>query len=432
MAEKDAPERLKSLAESAADFKVDHNIPIRRYFRSGNEMIKMAEVYFSEDNLEAAYFLYLKFMTLFVEKVKGHRDWGHVLPQEKKRVMGQVKTVMVKTESLKDVLRQRFSSEHQVWLREEEVRRMEMEKYLAEQKKTRAKEESARAAQVASIEKDRQVALWHQAQLDQEARLERGGASSYRVDDFGGVVADPGKPVYDPSEYSVESPTAPPSYPGIDRSVKPDPPSYESVAAPPNPIVAAPSNTGVPSFDRSSKPSMGGGGLRGVQVPEDLMTHFLRIASSNSSAGLETLGTLGGRLSKNRLVITHLVIPKQKGSSDSCTMEGLEEVWEVHDKEDIIFLGWIHTHPAFSVYLSSVDMHNQYEWQHMLPEAVAIVCSIKDDEIGFLTLSPAGMSEIGGCSLQNFHPHSKEPPLFEKASHVEVSPELKTIVKDLR
>ena len=24
--------------------------------------------------------------------------------------------------------------------------------------------------------------------------------------------------------------------------------------------------------------------------------------------------------------------------------------------------------------LISVDMHNQYEWQHMLPEAVAIVC----------------------------------------------------------
>ena len=38
-------------------------------FRSGNEMIKMAEVYFSEDKLEAAYILYMKFMTLHVEKL---------------------------------------------------------------------------------------------------------------------------------------------------------------------------------------------------------------------------------------------------------------------------------------------------------------------------------------------------------------------------
>ena len=109
-------------------------------------------------------------------------------------------------------------------------------------------------------------------------------------------------------------------------------------------------------------------------MPGDLTDRFLAIASSNSQRGVETLGTLGGSLSNNRLIISHLLIPKQVGKSDSCTMEGLEDVWDVHDKENIVFLGWIHTHPAYSVFLSSVDMHNQYEWQHMLPEAVAIVC----------------------------------------------------------
>jgi len=33
-----------------------------------------------------------------------------------------------------------------------------------------------------------------------------------------------------------------------------------------------------------------------------------------------------------RFTITHLVIPKQSGKSDSCDMEGLEEVWDIHDK----------------------------------------------------------------------------------------------------
>ena len=28
--------------------------------------------------------------------------------------------------------------------------------------------------------------------------------------------------------------------------------------------------------------------------------------------------------------------------------------------------------------LPSVDMHNQYEWQHMLPEALAIVCRCRN------------------------------------------------------
>ena len=157
----------------------------------------------------------------------------------------------------------------------------------------------------------------------------------------------------------------------------------------------------------------------------------------------------------------HIIsISRQTGKSDSCTMENLEDVWDVHDRENIIFLGWIHTHPEYDVFLSrfclthptinfvkvtisnlfsdhscsffSVDMHNQYEWQHMLPEALAIVCrcrnhkdyatfiifvstmlhypylhvsnwnfqsisSIKFDKTGFLSLTEAGLQEIGKC-----------------------------------
>ena len=69
--------------------------------------------------------------------------------------------------------------------------------------------------------------------------------------------------------------------------------------------------------------------------------------------------------------------------------------------------------------ISSVDMHNQYEWQHMLPEALAIVCrchkfisvqfpllisfisSIKFDKTGFLSLTEAGLQEIGRCDQVN-------------------------------
>merc|ERR1711890_71819 len=115
MADRDPKERLRALAETAADFTVDSNIPIRRYFRSGNEMIKMGEVYFAENKLEAAYTLYMKYMTLHVEKLVKHRDYAQVLPAEKKKFRLVVKDVMSRTEELKSVLQARYELEHSQW-----------------------------------------------------------------------------------------------------------------------------------------------------------------------------------------------------------------------------------------------------------------------------------------------------------------------------
>eukprot|EP00092_Neocalanus_flemingeri_P005354 GFUD01005768.1.p1 GENE.GFUD01005768.1~~GFUD01005768.1.p1 ORF type:complete len:463 (-),score=149.38 GFUD01005768.1:183-1571(-) len=462
MAEREPGTRLRLLGDAAAEFKIDCNIPIRRYFRSGQEMIKMAEVYHNEGSLEAAYILYMKYMTLFVEKLKAHRDFSQVLPAEKKRVKGVVKDVMGKTEVLKLTLKSRFEEEHKVWLKEEQVRRWEEQREQARRDEEMKEAGRRKMEEVASIERDRQVALWHQAQLDKEDRENRGvgppaGSGVGEIQDYTpSRGAD--RVVYDPNKYS-DTASAPsqaneglPSYDSVvGPSVSP-PPSYDRTApsydrtAKPAPNITAPSisalsisaptpstSTSTPAFDRSAKPTISAPtGLRTVMVPSDLSEAFLAVAKSNSDRGVETLGTLGGHLANNKFIVSHLLIPRQEGKSDSCTMEGLEDVWDVHDKENIIFLGWVHTHPAYSVFLSSVDMHNQYEWQHMLPEALAIVCSIKDGVVGNLRLTPAGMSEVGGCSLTNFHPHSKEPPLWEEASHVEVDWSQKVVLKDLR
>ena len=80
-------------------------------------------------------------------------------------------------------------------------------------------------------------------------------------------------------------------------------------------------------------------GLRTVAVPGDLISKFLEIAKVNSDRNIETLGTLGGQLCNNKFRVTHLLIPKQQGQSDSCTMDGIEDVWDIHDRENIIFLG---------------------------------------------------------------------------------------------
>jgi len=439
MGDKGAKERLQNLGQAAADFVADNNIPIRRYFRSGNEMIKMATVYHAEGNLEAAYLLYMKFATLHVDKLPKHRDYNGVIPAEKKKVRVKVGDVMEEIAKIKDILRRQFEVEHDVWCREEVIREKERRRREEEEAKRRNEAANARAAEVASIERDRQVALWHQAVLDAEARGEPPPSKGPPPPPPSYPPSSPSLreeqdldlPRYEPSKYEEDNtdpfPSAPPSSsssppPSYDRAIKPSSPHSSSISC------------SVPSVDRTSKPlsTNSSSSLRKVVVPSDLMNTFLQVASQNSGRGIETLGTLGGSLKNNQLVISHLVIPKQSGKSDSCTMEGLEDVWEVYDRLDIIFLGWIHTHPEYDVFLSSVDMHNQYEWQHMLPEAIAIVCSIKFNQVGFLTLTPAGLAEIGSCNKTNFHPHSKEPPLFEETRHIDLDQASSVKLMDLR
>ena len=40
--------------------------------------------------------------------------------------------------------------------------------------------------------------------------------------------------------------------------------------------------------------------------------------------------------------ITHLLVPKQSGSSDNCNMEGEEDIFAYQDKFDLMTFGWIH------------------------------------------------------------------------------------------
>ena len=40
--------------------------------------------------------------------------------------------------------------------------------------------------------------------------------------------------------------------------------------------------------------------------------------------------------------ITHLLIPKQTSTSDSCTTLSEEELFEFQDSHNLITLGWIH------------------------------------------------------------------------------------------
>ena len=70
--------------------------------------------------------------------------------------------------------------------------------------------------------------------------------------------------------------------------------------------------------------------LRTVKLPSDLVSSFLHHPKDNSENGIETLGLLGGRLGRdNKLRVTHLLLPKQPGQDDSCSMEGIKDVLSI-------------------------------------------------------------------------------------------------------
>lgn len=101
---------------------------------------------------------------------------------------------------------------------------------------------------------------------------------------------------------------------------------------------------------------------------------------------------LVGALSGSELVVTAVLVPNQRGSSDMCEMTNEEEIWECvpsyarnrrscrsrrnpplrrHIDQDQINLGWVHTHPTQTSFMSSIDLHIHMPYQMLLDEVAA-------------------------------------------------------------
>lgn len=184
--------------------------------------------------------------------------------------------------------------------------------------------------------------------------------------------------------------------------------------------------------------------LRPLQVPISLIPTFLRIAAPHTQRGIELCGlllgvirplhrhrdphphayshhsggprrrgsdvsiaqsVLGHQEEEGELEVKALLIPRQEGTSDTCTMKEEEKVVGVQLERGLIALGWvsleaglalrernekggrltmmslaqIHTHPTQSCFMSSMDLHTHSAYQQTLPEAIAIVCAPRSE-----------------------------------------------------
>jgi STAM-binding protein len=180
--------------------------------------------------------------------------------------------------------------------------------------------------------------------------------------------------------------------------------------------------------------------LRDVHISVALMEDFLRFASSNTRRGIESCGILAGSLSANDSVfaVSTLILPKQSGTSDTVTALNEEEIFDVQMERGLYPLGWIHTHPTQTCFLSSIDIHTQCGYQTMLEEAVAIVMAPTDrnKKCGLFRLStPGGLGLVQRCTQRGFHSHPATETgqeIYELCGHVYLNPRSKHEVIDLR
>ena len=147
-------------------------------------------------------------------------------------------------------------------------------------------------------------------------------------------------------------------------------PIYESPSPTPSPVHEASAYTFKPSAYLEN-----GSPLRTLWLPNTLREHFLSIAAPNTRANLETCGILCGTLISNALFISKLVIPEQESTSDTCETVNESALFDYCDAEDLMVLGWIHTHPTQTCFMSSRDLHTHCGYQVMMPESIAIVCA---------------------------------------------------------
>ncbi|XP_078431449.1 associated molecule with the SH3 domain of STAM 2 isoform X2 [Wolffia australiana] len=175
-----------------------------------------------------------------------------------------------------------------------------------------------------------------------------------------------------------------------------------------------------------------------IHLSAGLMDEFMVLASANTENDLETCGVLGASLKNGTFYVTTLIVPKQESSSNSCLALREEEIFALQDELSLFPLGWIHTHPSQSCFMSSIDLHTQYSFQVMLPEAVAIVMAPTDSSrnFGIFRLTdPAGINALRDCKERGFHLH-REPtdgsPIYEDCSNVFINPNLRFEIIDLR
>ncbi|MCJ1391680.1 hypothetical protein MMC18_004545 [Xylographa bjoerkii] len=239
------------------------------------------------------------------------------------------------------------------------------------------------------------------------------------------------QPPKPPPKDNLSTPYGPPAIPSR--------PMFTIPATPSRSETASPSQGDLKPSVFTFKPSAyleNGSPLRTIFLPPNLRHTFLSVAQTNTRANLETCGILCGTLISNALFISKLVIPDQESTSDTCETVNESDLFDYVDGEDLMVLGWIHTHPTQTCFMSSRDLHTHCGYQVMMPESIAIVCAPSKGDWGVFRLTdPPGMQSVLNCTQTGlFHPHAENDIYTDalRPGHVHEAAGLEFEVVDLR
>lgn len=151
--------------------------------------------------------------------------------------------------------------------------------------------------------------------------------------------------------------------------------------------------------------------MTAIQFPQNLVKRFIQHAWPHSPK--EYMAWITGSIVKEKVpgtkgkdvkfqeisVATGLFFPKQS-STNTC-------VFEMGDSGSVVkfcegsastVVGWIHSHPTFEAFLSSIDCHMQQQIQKDVPLAYALVVD-QNKDFRCMRLTQAGMDAVANCKL---------------------------------
>lgn len=119
------------------------------YYRAGTEILRMANVYLNEGDHENAFILYMRYMTLFIEKIRQHPDYASV-KADVKAINKTIKDeIMPTTEKLRNKLLAQYEREYEQFLANKEAERIREQE--RERQQQMANKKAAAASSVPSL-----------------------------------------------------------------------------------------------------------------------------------------------------------------------------------------------------------------------------------------------------------------------------------------
>ncbi|KAK9366283.1 hypothetical protein V1509DRAFT_630315 [Lipomyces kononenkoae] len=422
-----APRSIAQLSAAADEYDFDPAVHLRYWIRSASAILRQARVYDDEEAYDEAYVLYLRYAQLVLNRLHTHPE-AKKAPERTQLVALSKKLtpILSRLQELKPII-EKSNAEYGEIQRRLVQRRAELAKLRKSTETEGDHAEPIAAVDSADYLLDMQGlrAADHPEllMLNQQAHLPLAREAEPDIAPHD-QYAYPSLPSRDIANFSSISAVIPPE--------KPQKLPYAAEA----PALAVRQNKTIEH--RPVAATEGGTPLRTVFLPSELRSSFLEVALPNTRKNLETCGILCGVLNRNAFFVTDLVIPEQDSTSDTCATKDEEGVFNFLDENDLFTLGWIHTHPTQTCFLSSVDLHTQNSYQLMLTESIAIVCApMHEPSWGIFRLTdPPGIKTITNCHQPGtFHPHPEKniyTNAKRPAGHVFIRDGLPFKIVDLR